>query len=142
MCRKNILGPTLGVALMLGAGIATAQVPMPPPPPIPDEVSVTIVKDQPPSPIEEAVVESTRPGPSYVWVAGYWDYRPTGWLWVSGRWAAPPAAEVRWVAPEYTRVDRGVEYVPGHWTTQRVITYDNGKKVIVREKVKVKVKEE
>lgn len=140
MCRKKVLGSSLGLALMLGAAIATAQIPPPPPPPMPDEVTVTIVREEPPPPVEEAVVESTRPTPNHTWVAGYWDYRPTGWVWVAGRWYVPPAAEVRWIAPEYTRGGRGVEYVPGHWTTQRVITYENGKRVIVKEKVKVKEK--
>ena len=43
-------------------------------------------------------------------------------------------------SPEYVRIERGVQYVPGHWSTQKVITYENGKKVIVKEKVKVKEK--
>lgn len=138
MCRKKVLGSSLGVALMLGAAIATAQIP--PPPPIPDEVTVTVVKQEPPPPVEEAVVESTRPAANYIWVAGRWDFRSPHWVWVTGRWQLPPAADVHWVAPEYTRVERGVEYVPGHWSTQRVITYDNGKRVTVKEKVKVKEK--
>jgi hypothetical protein len=138
MCRNKILGSSVGLALLLGSAIATAQVPPPPPPPIADEVTVTIVKEQPPPAKEEMTVESTRPAPNYIWVAGFWDYRPTGWTWVAGHWDVPPAAEVRWVAPEYTRVERGIEYVPGHWSSQKVITNENGKKVIVKEKVKVK----
>jgi hypothetical protein len=136
MSRNKVFGSSIGLALLLGAAIATAQVP--PPPPIQDEVTVTIVKEQPPAPVEEAVVESTRPAPNYIWVPGFWDHRPTGWTWVAGRWDVPPAAEVRWVAPEYMRVERGFQYVPGHWTTQKVITYENGKKVIIKEKVKIK----
>ena len=140
MSRNKVLGSSLGLALLLGAAMATAQIPPPPPPPIPVEVTVTIVKQEPPTPNEEAAPENTRPAPNYIWVAGFWDYRPTGWVWVAGHWDVPPAAEVRWIAPEYVRVERGVQYVPGHWTTQRVITYENGKRVIVKEKVKVREK--
>ncbi|MGE5715239.1 MAG: hypothetical protein ACM369_01200 [Acidobacteriota bacterium] len=103
-------------------------------------MTVTIVKEQPPPPKQEVVVEATRPAPNYIWVAGAWEYRDNGWVWVAGHWDMPPAAEVRWVAPEVVRGERGIEYVPGHWTTQKVITYENGKKVIVKEKVKVKEK--
>jgi len=75
------------------------------------------------------VVETSRPSNDYVWVAGYWDWRPTGWEWAAGRWEKPPAAQVRWVAAEYGHAEGGVRYIPGHWSSQKVYEVDaSGKK--------------
>ena len=106
---------------------------------MPDEVTVTVVKEQPPPMREEKIVETTRPAPNYVWIPGAWDYRAGSWTWVTGHWDVPPGAEVRWIAPQYSTVEQGVRYTPGHWTTTKVIE-ENGTKTIIKEKVKVKEK--
>jgi hypothetical protein len=55
----------------------------------------------PPPPRHEIVV--VRPGPHYVWVRGYWDWRPAyyDYVWVPGYWARPPRPHAVWVAPRY-----------------------------------------
>ncbi len=135
MSRNKVLGWTLGVGLLAGSAVAVAQNP-PPPPPSTGEVRVTVVKEQPPPVKTETVIQSTRPAPNYLWIPGAWEYQATGWTWVAGHWEMPPAAEVQWVAPVTTRVEHGYRYVPGHWTSQKVITYENGRKVIIQDNQK------
>jgi hypothetical protein len=128
--KRHFAASCFGLVLIYGAAASRAQVPPPPPPPALPEVNVTVTVKEPPPPKPEVVVETSRPSTDYVWVAGYWDWRPTGWEWVAGRWEKPPASGVRWLTPDYARVEGGVRYIPGHWSSQKVFETDaNGRKV-------------
>jgi hypothetical protein len=72
------------------------------------------VREEPPPPREEVVV-GVAPGPSYIWVGGYWTRHHTNWYWVQGRWAARPRPNVTWVSGHWERHDRGHIWVSGRW---------------------------
>jgi hypothetical protein len=55
----------------------------------------------PPPPPRAYGVIGTTPGPGYVWIDGYQDWRAPRYVWVPGRWVRPPRARAVWV--------------PGHW---------------------------
>ena len=56
--------------------------------PLPVVVSTPVVYAAPVAPAPVTVVQTVAPCPGvdYVWVPGYWSYRPTGYVWVSGAW--------------------------------------------------------
>ena len=114
--KSEILAAAFLTAVL--AAPLAAQLP-PPPPPLPDEIRPTIVTIAPPPIRVETVV--VRPGPEYVWARGYWDWDGDSWAWVRGRWAVGPTATASWVPARYQRLSGGWEYVPGHWSSQRVV---------------------
>lgn len=96
--KKKILSTAL-LAIGLAAGSASsAQI---------------YVRIGPPPPRREVVV--ARPGPGYVWVAGYhrWDGR--AYVWVPGQWVLPRAGYHRWVPGHWRETHRGWVWVEGHW---------------------------
>jgi hypothetical protein len=50
-----------------------------------------------------------------VWVAGYWTWRNTGYLWVSGHWEVPPRSNAVWVAPVCQPQGNGYRFTEGYW---------------------------
>jgi hypothetical protein len=82
-----------------------------------DGISIGIHLDAaPPPPRQEVVVESSRPGPDYVWVGGYWDGTPGNYVWVRGHWDRPPHGRGHWMAPHWERDHDGHYYqVRGEW---------------------------
>jgi hypothetical protein len=52
-----------------------------------------------------------RPGPGFVWIAGYWYPVEGHYLWRDGRWARPPHSGDAWVPPHHD----GHRYFPGYW---------------------------
>jgi hypothetical protein len=70
------------------------------------------VSGPPPKPIEEQRPPS--PGPSAVWVAGYWHWTGMQYTWIPGHWENARAGE-RWHAPVYTLRDGTYFYEPGGW---------------------------
>lgn len=71
--------------------------------------------DPPPLAQSEVMVES--PGPDYVWVAGYWAWRPgdTPHTWVKGHWERPPHPHATWVQPRWERHGKGYLFIRGSW---------------------------
>ncbi|HXO20987.1 MAG TPA: hypothetical protein VOA87_13815 [Thermoanaerobaculia bacterium] len=61
----------------------------------------------------EAVI--VTPGPGYVWLPGYYDWRDSNYFWVEGRWEQPPRRGAIWVAPRYVRRHGTFYYHRGHW---------------------------
>jgi WXXGXW repeat (2 copies) len=64
-----------------------------------------------------AVVEvrPVRPGPGYVWTAGYHRWDGHGYVWVPGGWVRPPHPHAHWVAAHWVHRPRGWVFVEGHW---------------------------
>jgi hypothetical protein len=60
-------------------------------------------------------VQPATPGPSFVWVAGYW--YPIGILyqWHDGYWTRPPYEGARWVGPWHD----GESFYVGYWDGKR-----------------------
>jgi len=71
------------------------------------------IRSGPPPLRAEAVVVS--PGPGYVWIPGYYNYRGGGYAWVGGRYERAPRARARWVPSHWERDRRGWYFVEGRW---------------------------
>lgn len=109
-------------ASFAASGAAQPRPPAPPRPPLPDEIRPTIVEVAPPPLRVEATV--ARPGPAHIWAHGYWDWDGDSWAWLSGRWVLAPTAGASWVPARYVRVTSGWQYVPAHWSNQRVVVVE------------------
>jgi hypothetical protein len=72
------------------------------------------VNEVPPPPREEVIV-GVAPGPSYVWVGGYWTWHHSNWYWVGGRWAPRPRPSAVWVPGHWESRGRGHVWITGHW---------------------------
>jgi hypothetical protein len=72
------------------------------------------VNEDPPPPREEVIV-GVAPGPSYVWVGGYWAWHSSNWYWVRGRWTARPQPHAIWEAGRWEHRGRGHIWVGGYW---------------------------
>lgn len=55
------------------------------------------------------------PGPGYMWVDGYWNWRGGRYVWVPGHWDRPPYAGAYWSHGHWDRYDDGWHYHEGHW---------------------------
>ena len=97
---------TIGTALVMGflamgAGSAEAA-------------TRVYVRIGPPAPVVE--VRHGAPARGHVWVAGYHEWNGRAYVWVPGRWAAPPRGRASWVAPRWVHDRRhGWYFVSGHW---------------------------
>lgn len=122
--RALLLSAVMTGVLGAAAPRAGAQ-PMPPPPPglpappMMGDLHVRVVPQAPPRRRHE--VRSRRPDRNHLWVNGFWHHTGQEWNWSDGRWAERPQARARWIAPRYRRVRGGYQYIPGHWSNQRVI---------------------
>jgi len=69
----------------------------------------------PPALRTEVIID--RPGPDFVWVGGFWEWRPgiRNYEWVGGHWVRPPRRGAIWVVPRWEHRRRGWYHVPGHW---------------------------
>ncbi len=63
-------------------------------------------------PVEEVIVQ---PQPNFVWVPGYYSYANTHYVWVGGRWAAPPDGYHRWVEGHWRETKKGWHFEEGRW---------------------------
>jgi hypothetical protein len=72
-----------------------------------------VVSEAPPAPRHEATGPS--PGPTYVWLAGYWAWMDNRWVWIPGHWQAPPRTGVVWVPGRWNHTAQGWVWTPGRW---------------------------
>ena len=103
-----------GIALLFAISTSAAAAEL-------GSVRAMLVPTQPPGPRREVVVSDVRPGPEFERTGGVWHWRGGTWVWLTPRWQRRPRQGVRWVPPEYTRLDGRWRYVPGHWSSQSVI---------------------
>ena len=87
-------------ALLLTAGLANAQ--------------GVVIAVAPPRPVHVGVV-GVAPGPGFVWVEGWHEWRGGAYVWVPGRWERPPRPRAVWIAPHYRHVHGGYVFVRGRW---------------------------
>jgi hypothetical protein len=82
-----------------------------------DGLSINIRVDAPPPPPRnEVIIERDRPGPDFVWTAGYWDGTPSHYVWVGGHWNRPPHPHSTWFAPHWDKDGDGhYHQVKGEW---------------------------
>jgi hypothetical protein len=103
-----------GIALSLALSMNAAATEL-------GSVRALLVPTQPPGPRREVVVSEARPSPDFERIGGVWHWRGGTWVWLSPRWQRRPDRGVRWIPPEYSRLDGRWCYVPGHWSSQSVI---------------------
>ncbi|MGH9668071.1 MAG: YXWGXW repeat-containing protein [Bryobacteraceae bacterium] len=95
MKRSLLLVPVFAILTMAGcAARANYYVASPPPP--------------------RVEVYGYAPGPGYVWVSGFWDWRGR-WVWAPGRWLRPPHRGAHWVPSRWDRGRHGYVFVRGYW---------------------------
>ncbi|MEO6873922.1 MAG: hypothetical protein ABI222_03785 [Opitutaceae bacterium] len=91
---------------------------LPPPPPVllpaPPDYNVEYVVGAPPPPPRQEIIV-VRPGPSYVWIGGYWARHGRRQEWVAGRWEKPPHGRREWVAPRYEHRGKDYVFIQGSW---------------------------
>lgn len=72
-----------------------------------------VVRVGPPAPIVET--RPVRPGPDFVWIAGYHRWDGARYVWVPGRWDRPPRPHAVWVPHRWVHRHGGWVLVEGHW---------------------------
>jgi hypothetical protein len=90
------------------------------PAPQPQAVAITppenpaVVTEAPPP--QQVEVVPVSPGPTYVWVPGYWSVGVGGhWVWIGGRYAVRPHLHAVWVGGRWVTQGHGYVWVAGHW---------------------------
>jgi hypothetical protein len=68
----------------------------------------------PPPPALRYEAYGYAPGPGYVWVGGFWDWRDR-YVWVPGYWARPPRPRAVWVPGRGYYSHNRYYYRRGHW---------------------------
>lgn len=111
---RPLLSGGFGLALMLIAGglasVSSAQPAVPnaatvAPAPVIDKPLAPAVNDTP----------SEQPSPGHAWVPGHWRWFEGAYVWESGRWEMPPAANLAWHAPEWVKQGNGYVLREGFW---------------------------
>jgi len=71
------------------------------------------VAKPPPEPLPE--MPSAPPAPGMAWVAGYWHFNGTDYVWIPGHWESRPG--LAWKAPTvvYSAEQRAWIYEHGRW---------------------------
>lgn len=95
--RKVLLMSVLGLGLGIGAS----------------QAAEVVVRVGPPHGVVER--RPVRPGPRYVWIAGYQRWDGGHYMWVPGRWELPPRERAVWVAPRWQHRHDGYVFFEGHW---------------------------
>ena len=54
------------------------------------------------------------PNPDSSWTGGYWAWQGD-WVWIHGRWSAPPRRGYQWQNPYYEHRGDSVVFVDGYW---------------------------
>jgi len=91
------------VAMLLGGVSALAA-----------QVSIGI-RIGPPPPARVVRVLPQRPGPEFVWIAGYWYPVGNHYKWHQGYWTRPPYEGARWVPARHD----GERFFDGYWEGER-----------------------
>lgn len=104
--RRLTARTSLVAALLLASACASAQPRQ--------RVGAYYIMRAPPAPVVEVV--STRPGPRYAWIAGYYVYDRGDYLWRPGHWESIPVGYRRWEAARWAHDRRrGYFFVEGRW---------------------------
>jgi hypothetical protein len=101
--RKAATTALLAGGLLLGASAMRAQ------------TSAAIEIGPPPYPRIVSTAGQARPGPGFVWIAGYWYPVYGHYVWRDGHWTRPPHPGAAWVPPHHD----GHRFFPGYWEEKR-----------------------
>ncbi len=75
-----------------------------------------LVKNQPPTAIEEVPPEQRPEGENVAWIPGYWawDEEQSDFLWISGIWRNLPPGR-QWVPGYWVAIDGQYQWTSGYW---------------------------
>ena len=114
IARKSILAIMVS-ALSLVAGVTGCfrhhRAPAATPVVVPQPVDVYVTEAPPRLPQETL---PPAPAPGYVWVPGYWAWLGN-WVWVRGAWVIPPHPHASYVAGHWDHRGHGYVWISGHW---------------------------
>ena len=79
-------------------------------------VTTEIIAPNPPPP-PRVEVRTAPPAPDVAWVAGHWRWDPgaQNYIWVAGRYLAPPRAHAEWVPGRFVQRPNGWLWQDGRW---------------------------
>ena len=95
-----------------GGSASTAITVVPQPRTPAPQVAVTLVAQEPPTPIVEAIPLS--PGADFVWISGSWTWQ-NRWVWTSGYYSHRPFGHADWVPGYWSHQHNGWAWERGHW---------------------------
>lgn len=108
-CRRLSIGPGVAVLIFSAASTFAANAipnaPTVPPAPVVEKPLAPAANDTP----------GDQPSGQHVWVPGHWRWSEGAYVWESGRWEIPPAANVAWYAPEWQGQGGGYVLKEGYW---------------------------
>ncbi|HTR57846.1 MAG TPA: hypothetical protein VMM27_06705 [Casimicrobiaceae bacterium] len=65
-----------------------------------------------------AYAQPICPGPSYIWIPGYWGYGPEGYYWVPGTWVLAPYVGALWTPGYWGWANSLYVWHAGYWGPQ------------------------
>jgi hypothetical protein len=71
------------------------------------------VKEAPPA--VKVEVMTARPSAAHVWVAGYWTWETSRYVWTTSVWMLPPEPAAVWVQPRYEARTGISVFISGYW---------------------------
>jgi hypothetical protein len=77
------------------------------------QVAGVLAPTAPPPPKEES--PGSLPGGGMAWVAGYWVWNGSEFVWDPGRWMPIPAGATTWVPGRWESRTDGYAWVAGRW---------------------------
>ena len=75
---------------------------------------VATLPENPPPPQSEAMPAAPGALTLWLWIPGSYDWRGQ-WVWSAGRWAPRPHPHAIWVAGQWDHRKSGYVWVSGHW---------------------------
>ncbi|HTJ62588.1 MAG TPA: hypothetical protein VL899_02160 [Alphaproteobacteria bacterium] len=72
-----------------------------------------VVNIAPPAPMVEAV--PVAPVAGYIWRPGHWRWNGVRYVWIRGRYVAPPYVGAVWVPGHWGPRGPGWVWIGGHW---------------------------
>lgn len=73
-------------------------------------------------------VQSARPSPGHIWIAGHWAWRGGAHVWISGHWAMPPQPGMVWEPARWNNRGGQWGFQEGHWRwaapPQQTVVYE------------------
>ena len=69
----------------------------------------------PPPPGYSTYNRGYAPGPGYMWIDGYQDWRGSRYTWVPGAWRRPPHPRAVWVPGRFVPRGRNHVWIGAHW---------------------------
>ncbi len=74
------------------------------------------VREAPPPPRREYIVECPGPRSEWFWIGGHWQWNGRQWVWYGGHWhRIPPQRRVYVSGVWRVHADGGYFWVGGHW---------------------------